>query len=94
VWLLLIALFGLVIPNGFFVYWLVHEYHGLAAVMENRLAIGFILDAFMAMALLAVYFAKSPIGKVRWPVFVGLSLVGGLGFSLPLYWWLNKRAAA
>jgi hypothetical protein len=28
---------------------------------------------------------------VRWYWFVVLSLAGGLGFSLPLYYWLNLR---
>jgi hypothetical protein len=87
--LLLLAAFGFVVPNGLFLYWLFYEYPGLAAVAQNRLALGFMLDAFMAMILLAVYFARHPIGAVRWPWFVVLSIAGGLGFSLPLYLWLN-----
>jgi len=42
--------------------------------------------------LLAIYFARRPIGRVSWQTFVLLSLIGGLGFSLPLYWWLNTRS--
>ncbi len=91
-WLLLMALFGLLVPNGYFIYWVVNEYHGLGPVLDNHLALGFILDALLAMVLLAIYVAKRPIGTVAWPTFVALSLVGGLGFSLPLYWWLNDRA--
>jgi hypothetical protein len=91
--LLLIALFGLLVPNGFFLYWLFNEYSGVANALQDKLALGFILDVFMAMLLLAYYFAKFPIGRVRWYWFVVLSLLGGLGFSLPLYWWLNKRNA-
>lgn len=89
--LLLVALFGLVVPNGLFVYWLFVEFNGLAAVMQNKLALAFMIDAFLALALIAVYFARRPIGPVRWPWFVVLSLIGGLGFSLPFYWWLNTR---
>jgi len=92
--LLAIALFGLLVPNGFFVYWLFNEYRGLGEVVQDNLALGFILDALMAMILLSVYFARSPIGRYRWPWFVGLSLIGGLGFSLPFYWWLNRRGTA
>lgn len=92
--LLLVALFGLLVPNGLFVYWLVTEFHGLRPVLENKLALAFMLDAFLALALLAVYFARRPIGPVRWTWFVVLSLLGGLGFSLPFYWWLNTRRAA
>jgi hypothetical protein len=90
-WLLIVAAFGFFVPNGFFIYWLLFEYPGLAAIGQNRLALGFMLDAFMAMGLLAVYFARQPIGPVRWPWFIVLSLAGGLGFSLPMYLWLNQK---
>ncbi|MDQ6785739.1 MAG: hypothetical protein M3033_02815 [Acidobacteriota bacterium] len=90
--LLLIALFGLFVPNGLFLYWLLNEYDGIAGVVQNKLALAFITDAFLTMMLLAYYFAKNPIGKVKWYWFVVLSLIGGLVFSLPFYWWLNKRS--
>ena len=89
--MLLVAAFGLFVPNGFFVYWLVREYHGLGGVLEDRLALGFILDVAVALTVLTVYFSRHPIGPVRWPWFVVLSFLGGLGFSLPLYYWLNQR---
>ena len=90
-WLLLVALFGLVVPNGFFVYWLLFEFHGFGPVLADKLALGFILDVFVALVVLAVYFARHPIGPVKWQWFVALSFIGGLGFSLPLYYWLNRR---
>ena len=92
-WFLVAALFGLFVPNGLFIYWLAADYHGLAPVLHDRLALGFILDAVLATALLAWRYARHPIGPRHWSVFVALSLVGGLGFSLPLYWWLNARQA-
>jgi hypothetical protein len=93
-WLLIVALFGLLVPNGIFVYWLLRDYHGLGPVLSDRLALGFILDAMLAMILIAAHFAKSPPGRLPWWWFVLFSLIGGLGFSLPLYWWLNTRGAA
>ena len=93
-WLPAVALLGFVIPNGLFVYWLFFEFQTVGALLDNKLALAFILDCFMAMAILAVYFARRPIGPLRWPWFVGLSLLGGLAFSLPLYYWLNLRAIA
>lgn len=92
-WLLLVALFGLVVPNGLFLYWLVVEYSGLGAVLEDRLALGFILDALLALIVLTVYFVRHPVGRIPWPWFVVFSLLGGLGFSLPFYYWLNTRRA-
>jgi hypothetical protein len=90
--LLLVAAFGLLVPNGIFVYWLLNEYQGLGPVLQDRLALAFILDVAVALAILTIYFAKHPLGRVGWPWFVLLSFMGGLGFSLPLYYWLNRRA--
>ncbi|MGB2713253.1 MAG: hypothetical protein WBC51_03680 [Vicinamibacterales bacterium] len=91
-WLLAVALFGLIVPNGFFVYWLLFEFRGLGPVIEDRLALGFILDVALALVVLSVYFARHPIGPLKWYWFVVLSFIGGLGFSLPMYYWLNRRA--
>lgn len=89
--LLMIALFGLVVPNGIFIYWLLTEFRGVGEVLQNKLAVAFIIDAFLAMFLLAYYFARHPIGRVKWYWFIALSILGGLGFSLPFYYWLNRR---
>ena len=90
-WLLLAAIAGFVVPNGLFLYWLRYEYRGLGPVLHDHLALAFILDAFGTLILLCVYFARRPIGAVRWPWFLLLSLAGGLCFGLPLYYWLNRR---
>ena len=92
-WLLLVALLGLIVPNGFFVYWLFAEFRGLGPVFADKLALGFILDVALTLAILAVYFARHPLGRVKWYWFVVLSFVGGLGFSLPLYYWMNLRTS-
>ena len=89
--LLAIALFGLIVPNNLFLYWLLHDFTGWGSVVHTRLALAFILDAFLALGLLAYFYAEQPIGPLKWYWFVFLSILGGLGFSLPLYWWLNKR---
>ena len=91
-WLVLVALFGLFVPNGIFVYWLLTEFDGVGGVIANRLALAFIIEAFMVLAIMAYYFARNPIGPVPWYWFVVLSLIGGLGFGIPFYYWLNKRA--
>lgn len=92
--LLIIALFGLLVPNGIFIYWLFTEFKSVGEVLNNKLAVAFIIDAFMAMLLLAYWFAVKPVGKIGWYWFIVFSLVGGLGFSLPFYWWLNQRFGA
>ena len=90
-WLLVAALFGLVVPNGLFVMWLLTEFDGIGAMLSNRLALAFMLEAMLMLVLLAVYFARHPPGPIRWPWFVVLSLLGGLGFGLPIFFWLNTR---
>jgi len=92
-WLLAVALVGLVVPNGVFLYWLFAEFDGLQSALHNHLALAFMLDAAITLVILAVYFAHRPIGPIRWPWFVVLSLLGGFAFSLPFYWWLNTRQA-
>ena len=89
--LLLVALFGLLVPNSIFIYWLIYEHKHVSDFWDDRLTLAFIIDALMLLIILAVYFARNPIGKIKCYWFVVLSLVGGLGFSLPFYWWLNKR---
>lgn len=89
--LLIIAIFGLLVPNGIFIYWLLTEFHSFSQFYNDKLALGFIIDCFLAMFLLAYWFAANPIGKVKWYWFIVLSLIGGLGFSLPFYYWLNKK---
>ena len=94
-WVLLaVALFGLVVPNGMFFYASFHNPNSCGGVTHNLLASSFMLDAFVAMGLLAYFFAVRPIGPVKWYWFILLSLLGGLAFSLPLYWWLNSRREA
>jgi hypothetical protein len=90
--LLVLSFIGLIGPNGLFIYWMLHEYNGIAGVLQDKLALAFIADAFLALGILAYYFAKTPIGRVRWYWFVVLSLIGGLGFSVPFYLWLNNRS--
>jgi len=51
------------------------------------------MNVLLVLIILGVYFARRPIGPVKWYWFIVLSLLGGLGFSLPLYYWLNRREA-
>ncbi len=89
--LLVIALFDLIVPDGLFLSWLLYEYDGINSILQNKLALAFIIDTLVVIGLLAYYFAKQPIGKIQWYWFIVLSIVGGLGFSIPFYWWLNRR---
>ena len=89
--LLVIALFCLIVPNGIFLYWSFTEFRGFSDYYHNKLALAFISEAFLVMFLLAFYFAKNPPGRYKWYWFVVFSLAGGIGFSIPFYWWLNGK---
>ena len=91
-WLVAVALFGLLVPNGIFVYWLLTEFNGVGPVVENKLALAFMIEAFLVLGIMTIFFARNPIGRVKWYWFVVLSLIGGLGFGIPFYYWWNKRA--
>ena len=91
-WILLaVALFGLIVPNNMFLYASLHDANGCGSITHNLLASSFMLDAFLSMGVLAYLFAVRPLGPIRWYWFVLLSVLGGMAFSLPLYWWLNLR---
>ena len=91
--LLLVALFGLLVPNVLFLYSLFHDYPTWQAALANRLALALLSDAFLATGLIAWWLARHPLGPVRWPWFVVMALIGGLGFALPFFLWLNERRA-
>ena len=48
-------------------------------------------ELFSALTHPAARFAAHPIGHWSWRTFVGLILLGGLGFSIPAFVLLNSR---
>jgi hypothetical protein len=53
--LLLIALFGLLVPNGLFIYWAFAEFTSIADVLSNKLALAFMLEAFVVLGIMTAY---------------------------------------
>ena len=92
-WLVVIAAVGMAAPGGLFVYWLVHDYSSLSAALSDRMALAFFVDLLLSPFLLSYLFARKPLGPVKWPWFLALSLLGTLAFSIPLFVWLNWRRA-
>ena len=92
-WLLIVALIGNLLPGGLFLYWLINDSSSLSAALSDRLAIAFFLDLLISTFVLAYLFARKPLGPIKWPWFVALSLLGTLAFAIPLFIWLNWRRA-
>jgi hypothetical protein len=91
-WLLVVAAFGMLVPNGIFVWWLTRHAFDLLAPLSDPLALAFVLDVFAATFLLCWLFARKPLGPYRWGWFLALSLLGTLCFGIPMYLWLNWRS--
>ena len=89
-----VAVFGLLGPNGVFIYFALFRWSDLLAAMQHPVTLAFVVEAFLVMGLLAVFFAQRPIGRWGWKTFVVLSLIGGLGFGIPAFVLLNSQAKA
>jgi len=87
-----VALFGPLVPNGLFLYWLFFEQPTVSAVLGDHLALAFMIDAVLILVVFAGHVAAAPGYELGWGCFVVLSLVGGIGFSIPVYLWLNARS--
>jgi hypothetical protein len=84
IFLLGLGLLGLLGPNGVFLYFAFFRGSEFLATMRDPVAIAFMADAFLVMGILAYYFAKISTGK-KGLIFIVLSLIGGLGFSVPAF---------
>ena len=56
----------------------------LMSALRNPISLAFIAEAFLMLGLLAYLLRKWRVLRVPWPWFVGLSILGGLLFALPL----------
>ena len=90
----LAALFGLLGPNGVFVYYALFRWNDLMAAMHDPVTLAFVVEALVVMALLAWFFTQRPLGRYGWKTFVVLGLIGGLGFGVPALILLNARTKA
>jgi hypothetical protein len=88
--LLLVSLLSFVGTNGVFLYYLLFRTRELVAALLHPAALVFEIDVLTVLILLAVFFARKPLGPWTWRSFVGLSLLGGLGFSIPAFVLLNS----
>lgn len=92
--LTVVAVLSFVVTNGVFLYWLIFRTRELVAALLHPAALVFEIDVLVVLVLLAVYFGRYPLGRWSWRTFVGLSLLGGLGFSIPAFVLLNSPATA
>ncbi|MGI8895599.1 MAG: hypothetical protein ACR2HE_08110 [Casimicrobiaceae bacterium] len=86
-----IAAFGMLGPNAVFVYYGLARRAEFMAAMRHPVTLSLLVDAMIAMALLAWAIARSGRFRHGWQSFVGLSLLGGLVFSIPVFLLTNAE---
>jgi len=89
--LLGLALFGLVVPNGVFVYFSLVQPAALRAALANPIALVFIGEAFFLMFLVAWLIHRLGFRSPGWLAFILMSLAGSMVFSIPAFLYLASR---
>jgi len=87
-----LAIFGLLVPNGVFVYYFVTDPEMARAAMSNPISLVFMTEAFFLMFLFAWLRKAASRTPSGW-AFIIMSLVGSMVFSVPasLYWAFRPR---
>lgn len=83
-WLIILAVFGLVVVNGVFVYAAIFQAGTLAEAMRNPIASAFIVEALVLTWALAFLLRKWGVSRLHPGWFVFLSLLGSMAFALPV----------
>lgn len=91
--LLALAIFGAVVPNGIFVYYFLASPETTKAALTNPISLVFITEAFILMFLFAWLLRKAACRKPSGALFVVMSLLGTMVFSIPAALWMQIRRA-
>lgn len=83
-WLWALAVVGFVGVNGAFVYGAVIRPELLRAALANPVALAFMAEALILVAVLAYLFRKWRVSRIGWGWFVLLSFLGSLAFAVPV----------
>ncbi|MGE9295925.1 MAG: hypothetical protein ACQKBV_06535 [Puniceicoccales bacterium] len=89
--LLIASIIGFLTINMPFLYYTLIGREVYSAAMSNGLALVFIAEAFLLLALVAFLIAKLGWKKPGWFAFVVFSLVGSLAFSIPFFLYLHAK---
>lgn len=89
-----LAVFGLLVPNGVFIYFFATDPALLRAALTNPLSLVFILEAIFLMFLFAWLVGRMGLRRPSGLAFVMMSLVGSLAFSVPAVLYLAGKTPA
>ena len=82
--LITLAMIGLIIPNGVFLYYFLSDQTITNQALSNPISLVFIIEAFVLMFLFAWLLKKVDCQKPTPISFIVLSLLGSMVFSVPL----------
>ena len=91
--LLALAIFGIIVPNGVFLYFSLIDATALHEALNNPIALVFMTEAFLLMLLFAWLIRRLGFRSPGWLVFLIMSLVGSMVFSVPAFLYLASRRA-
>jgi hypothetical protein len=91
--LLGLSLFGLVGPNGFFLYHALTNPESVREALTNPVAQLIIAEAFFLMFLLAWLVNRVGFRSPGWLAFIFLSFLGSMACSAPAFLYLASRRA-
>jgi|OM-RGC.v1.029721936 hypothetical protein len=79
-----LSLFSFFTINVVFLYALFFDPDSLVGAMRNPVSAAFIVEAFLLMGALSYLLTKWGVCKLSWRWFIVLSLLGSMGFALPI----------
>ena len=88
---LVASIVGFVLINLPFLYYAFIETAVYDAAMANPLALVFMVEAFLLLALFAFLIAKLGWKRPGWGLFIVLSILGSMAFSVPFMLYLHIR---
>jgi hypothetical protein len=86
-----LAVFGLLVPNGFFLYHSLVAPTAFHAALSNPVALVFITEAFLLMFLFAWVIHHLGFRSPGGLAFIVMSLLGSMVFSVPAFLYLASR---
>jgi len=90
--LLVLAVFGFLVPNGIFLYAAVVDPDAVRQSFSNPVAIVLWLEALLLLVLFCWLIHRNGNPKPGWIVFLILSIIGSLACSVPAFLWMWNRS--
>ncbi|HMP91154.1 MAG TPA: hypothetical protein PJ991_13205 [Kiritimatiellia bacterium] len=91
--LLFLALFGLLIPNGIFLYYAFTDFSVVWEALGNPVSAVFIAEAMGLMIFFAWLLNRLNFRRPGAWGFIIMSLLGSMAFSIPAFLWWHNRAS-